>query len=399
MNLNKLFGCAALLIFSFTAWANKTDTTKNIIYVNTAFENASQCNWHIDSLGVVKIDLIYDHERSSPNRANGHWHFQVEATPGSTITVMIRNFDNIWNGRPANPITDKTNCVVSKDGVSWKVMPTERTPANELKITLTMDSDKLYFASVEPYRISDLDRMLTRIKKHKLVHIENIGRTVEGRTLEMIRIGNPNASKSVVLRARAHSWEPGGNWVVEGLIDALLNSKSADYLQRYTVYIMPMANKDGVARGRTRFNSLGMDLNRQWDKEPDSILVPEQYAFERWLKKMVAAGRKPLLAIDLHNDNNGNLHVNLPTEKNKEYTARMNKLESLLRQHTWFREGKSHVKNPGSLGEGLAARYGIDACVYEFNYDWIEGLQKDPMGADWKQLGGLLPKVFFEYFE
>lgn len=389
-----------LLLAPVIVHANFTDTSRNsIIFVNTAFENASQCNWHIDSVGMVTIDLIYDHERSSPNRANGHWHFQVEAQPGATVTVLIRNFDNIWNGRKANPITDKTNCVVSVDGINWKAVPTVRTPENELKITVTLSSGKLFFASVEPYRISDLDKTLSRIKKHKLVHIENIGRTAEGRNLEMIRIGNANASKSVVLRARAHSWEPGGNWVVEGLIDALLQSGAADYLKRYTVYIMPMANKDGVARGRTRFNVLGMDLNRQWDKEPDSVLAPEKYAFEKWLKKMVAVGRKPLLAIDLHNDNNGNLHVNLPTENNKPYTARMEKLERLLNQHTWFREGKSHVKNPGSFGEGLATRYGIDACVYEFNYDWIEGLQKDPMASDWKQLGSQLPKVFSEYFE
>ena len=162
---------------------------------------------------------------------------------------------------------------------------------------------------------------------------------------------------------------------------------------------MPMANKDGVALGRTRFNALGVDLNRKWDKEPDSLLAPEKYAFEKWLKKMIAAGNKPKLAIDLHNDNNGNLHVNLPTAANKPYSERMDKLENLLRTHTWFREGKSHVTNPGSLGEGLAARYGIDACVYEFNYDWIEGLQKDPTAQDWKQLGVNLREVFYKYFE
>jgi hypothetical protein len=46
-------------------------------YINTSFENASQLDWQIDSNGVVNIGLIYDRERSSPNRANGHWHFQV----------------------------------------------------------------------------------------------------------------------------------------------------------------------------------------------------------------------------------------------------------------------------------------------------------------------------------
>jgi len=394
------FSLFTLVSNANTGFGSPADTSRNkVIYVNTAFENASPAQWEVDSNGVVRVGLIYDHERSSPNRANGHWHFQVEAQPGSEVTIIIRNFDNIWNGMHANPITDKTNCLVSQDGKNWEVLPTRRTPDNELEVKIRFNTNKLYFASVEPYRISDLENLLKRIRGNKLVHVEHIGKTVQGRPLEMIRIGSPDAKHRVVLRARAHSWEPGGNWVVEGLVDGLLRSDADRYLKKYCVYIMPMANKDGVANGRTRFNILGVDLNRQWDKEPDPELAPEKYAFDQWLKKMVSANRKPHLAIDLHNDNYGNLHVNLPTEKNKAYSQKMDRLESLLRSHTWFREGKSHVKNPGSFGEGLLARYGVDACVYEFNYDWIEGLQKDPSAKDWKDLGTNLREVFFEYFE
>jgi hypothetical protein len=60
---------------------------KKVIYINTAFENASQLDWEVDSSGVVNISLIYDHERSSPNRANGHWHFLIEAQPGADLTL------------------------------------------------------------------------------------------------------------------------------------------------------------------------------------------------------------------------------------------------------------------------------------------------------------------------
>jgi predicted deacylase len=182
-------------------------------------------------------------------------------------------------------------------------------------------------------------------------------------------------------------------------VKSLLKNDASKYLERFTVYIMPMANKDGVARGKTRFNAKGIDLNRQWDKEPDPMLAPEKAAFENWLKQRVTTGNKPMLAIDLHNDNFGNLHVNLPTEKNRQYVANMRRLDSLLRKYTWYTEGISHVKNPGSFGEGMAARYGIDACVYEFNYDWIEGLKKDPTAKDWLQLGANLREVFYDYFK
>ena len=90
-----------------------------IQFINTSFENASPFNWEIDSSGTVIIELIYDHERSSINRANQHWHFQVQARPGSDLTFILKNFDNIWNGMKSDPISDRTPCFISTDGKNW----------------------------------------------------------------------------------------------------------------------------------------------------------------------------------------------------------------------------------------------------------------------------------------
>ncbi len=398
-----IFSALAFNLYAFTDLQNegyKADTSKHpLVYINTNFENASQLDWEVDSAGLVHVTLIYDHERSSPNRANGHWHFQVIARPGSDLTFRLRNFENIWNGMRSSPISEKTNTLISEDGKSWRVIPAQLIDKNMLQFELHMDSDKIYIASVEPYRISDLEKLLAEIKDNPRVEITQVGHTVEGRPLEIIRVGNAEAPFRIFLRARAHSWEPGGNWVVQGLIGSLLADDAARYLERYCIYIMPMTNKDGVARGRTRFNTLGKDLNREWHLPADPVLTPEKYAFEHWLQKMIDEGKKPHFAIDLHNDRGGHLHVNLPTPDNPTYTANLKRFEELLFKHTWFREGASHVKNQGSFGEGLAARFGIDACVYELNYEWIRGLNKEPLGKDWELLGKQLRDVFYEYFK
>lgn len=386
--------CASFLIFTTLIHAQT-----GVKYIHTGFENASPLDWHTDSTtGTTHISLVYDHERSSPNRANGHWHFAVEAATGTEVTLILKNFDNIWNGMSANPVTEKTSCLISEDGKHWAPIPTEFLKDNRLKIVLKMPKEKVYLASVEPYRISDLEKLKKEIGGNALVSVTDIGKTVEGRPLEIIRVGDENAPHHVFLRARAHSWEPGGNWVVQGLIRSLLRADASKYLKKYCIYVMPMANKDGVARGRTRFNMNGVDLNRQWDKPADSLLAPEKHAFESWLVKMIATGKKPDLAIDLHNDNFGNVHVNLPTSENKKYSANMKRFTDLLYKHTWFTEGPSHVKNPGSFGEAMARRFGIDACIYEFNYEWAKGLNKVPLGSDWELLGSQLRDVFLEYF-
>lgn len=367
-------------------------------FVNTAFENGSPFDWKLDSNNTIRIGLIYDHERSSVNRANGHWHFQVQAEPGTDVTIVLTNFENIWNGRLGFPVSGKTNCMVSKDGKKWSHIAGEFKDGS-LTFKVHFDTDKLFFASVEPYRISDLDRFISRIKSNPRISVSTVGKTPEGRPLEIIRVGDPNAPHAVFLRGRAHAWEPAGNWIIEGLVNSLLEKEGAKYLKKYCVYIMPMANKDGVARGRTRFNTQGVDLNRKWDAPADSVYAPEKYAFEKWLKMMIAKGKKPDLAIDLHNDQGGNVHVNLPREDNKDYTARITNFVDLLYKHTWFTEGPSHVENPGSFGEGMTRRFNIDAVVYEFNYEWAEGLKKVPMGADWMKLGTELREVFYLYFE
>src|SRR6476659_6281306 len=127
--------------------SSQDSNRKALRFINTAFENASQLDWEVDSAGVVILSLIYDHERSSPNRAADHWYFQIQAEPGSDLTLILQNFDNIWNGRKAIPVSDSTNCLISEDGISWTAIPTDFITGNRLKFQVHMNSDKLYVAS------------------------------------------------------------------------------------------------------------------------------------------------------------------------------------------------------------------------------------------------------------
>jgi hypothetical protein len=292
---------------------------------------------------------------------------------------------------------------VSEDGKEWKPVALEGLAGNRVRLVVEMPGPRLYVARVEPYRLSDLDRMLSSIRTNPLVEISPIGKTFEGRTLEIIRVGRTQAKYRVFVRARAHPWESGGNWVVEGLIQRLLRDDglARECLERYSLYILPMANKDGVARGRTRFNLQGKDLNRDWDKPADPRLSPENYALEQWLEGMVHSGLRPDLALELHNDGAGSLHVSrCPVPDLDRYLKRMATLESLLRRDTWFTEGSTSeaFRNAGTLGEGWLQRYQIDAAVHEFNCNWIAGLKDYPSALHWKTYGEQLATVFYEYF-
>jgi len=369
-------------------------------YLSTGFENASPLDWEAADDGTVHVAMIYDHERESPNRAVLHWHFQLQGDPGTEVRLVLRNFDNIWNGRPGCPIKDETQCALSEDGKTWRTVAGHKLKGNRLEVKVRLETNGLYVARIEPYRISDTERLLDRIRDHALARVETIGQTVEGRKLAVVSVGRPDAPNHVLLRARAHPWETGGNWLLEGLIEGMLADDAPPCLDTYCLHALPMANKDGVARGGSRFNMQGKDLNRNWDRPADPTLAPENRALEGWIERAIESGRRPGLAIDIHNDSGGKMHVSRPAKDAEPYLANMAKLEELLRRHTWFTEGSTdpNFRNPGSFGEGLYSRYGIDACVLELNCNWAAGLQKPPLGADWRLFGRQMREAFREYF-
>jgi len=382
---------------------SRQDPAAALDFIDTGIENGSPL-WYEIVDNVIRLNLIYDHERSSPNRAAGHIHFMLHARPASSFTLEFRNLDNVWNGQPGSVAGELKSVAISDDGKRWRTVPTNSLPGNRVQLRVTMTGSRLYVARMEPYRLSDLDRLLETVRSHRLVRIEPIGQTVAGRQLEIIRIGDPAAPHRVFVRARAHPWEAGSNWVAQGLIDRLLadDEESKRFLRVYNVSVLPMANKDGVARGATRFNLRGMDLNRNWDKPADPELSPENTALERWLESEISAGRKPQLALELHNDGNGLLHISRPPiPLLEQHLSRMKTLEALLRRHTWFTEGTTSpaFRNSGTLGDGWLLRYGIDAAVHEFNCNWIEGLKQPSSSTHWREYGAGLARVFYDYFE
>ena len=381
----------------------KTEAAQGLEFIDTSFENASPLAYEVVD-GVVRVNLQYDHERGSPNRAAGHIHFLVHAKPGSKLIFEFRNLDNVWNGQPASVAGELKSLSLSEDGRTWRAVETQGLPGNRVQLHVEMTSPRLYVARIEPYRLSDLERLVRGVPAGPRVQVTHIGKTVGGRDLEILRIGDPMlAPYRVFVRARAHPWESGSSWVAHGLIQRLLrgDAEAQRFLRVYTLYILPMANKDGVALGRTRFNLLGQDLNRNWDKPADAELSPENAALEAWLQSMLKAGRPPNLAIELHNDGGGLLHISRPPVPRLErHLARMALFEQLLRDNTWFTEGSTTAafRNSGTLGDGWLQRFGIDAVVHELNCNWIEGVRERPTARHWIEYGEQLALVLRDYF-
>jgi hypothetical protein len=377
------------------------------LFIDTFFENASPLRWEQSGPDTVDLDLVPDHERWSPNCQMTHWHFRICVRPavvGSTLRVRFRPVAGCWNGHPGPALKrDPLTSVVSADGRAWQVLPMQTSPdegfAKEMRVPLL--GPCTHVAHLVPYDDSHLQTTLSELRGHPDVRVCPIGATVEGRALELVEIGAPAAPGQALLRARAHPWETGGSWVLEGLMRQMVSPAAAGIRRRLCVCLLPMANKDGVARGLSRFTVTGFDLNRGWiaGQPHDPALCPENACLQSWLSDRQRQGRLPRLAICLHNDDGGNLHLSHPARDAEGYARRMKRFEELLRALTWFSEGPAHAGsvNAGTFGEGLCDIYGIDALIYELRACFAAGLGRTPMPADWQGLGRDLAFVLDRY--
>ena len=101
--------------------------------------------------------------------------------PGASLTLEFRNLDNVWNGQPGSVAGELKTVAISEDGKAWRTVPTDSLPGNRVQLRVTLTGPRLHVARMEPYRLSDLSRLLDTIRAHRLVRVEPIGQTVAGR--------------------------------------------------------------------------------------------------------------------------------------------------------------------------------------------------------------------------
>jgi protein MpaA len=85
--------------------------------------------------------------------------------------------------------------------------------------------------------------------------VERLGRSVEGRAINAVRIGDPAAPRKVLVVGSVHGDEPAGRGIVDVLRAGGVAPAGAELL------LVRNLNPDGLQR-RTRQNARGVDLNR-----------------------------------------------------------------------------------------------------------------------------------------
>ncbi|MGE5622323.1 MAG: M14-type cytosolic carboxypeptidase, partial [Bacillota bacterium] len=188
--------------------------------------------------------------------------------------------------------------VASYDRENWFRVPTSYD-GQVLTIRHVPQRDSVYYAYFEPYSWERHLRLLGKVDSVPFAQVENLGSTVDGRDLDLAVIGKPGAAKKVWVIARQHPGETMAEWLVEGMIDALLdraNPLARRLLQDTVFYIVPNMNPDGSVRGNLRTNAAGANLNREW-VEPSMERSPEVFLVKNRIHETGCD-----LFLDIHGD-------------------------------------------------------------------------------------------------
>ena len=224
---------------------------------------------HYDPLNPIDTDLA----------ANANWYcFRISGAAG--IFFHIEMPSNVTYGAS-----------YSYDGEQWSHLSGSESDRHNINKRFARDT--VYIALYKPYTYSYLQERLQDWASRPCVTLDTIGFSHEGRPLQMLHITDPDVPQEqkalMWMHGRTHPSESPGSYVLDGLVDYLTSDteESAGLRRRIDAYILPFSNPDGVAKGLSRSNALGVNQEINFGRSDDSTVV-EVRAIKQMFSKLTA---------------------------------------------------------------------------------------------------------------
>lgn len=239
-----------------------------------------------------QIDL---HIRKDSNSDFAQWFFfRVSGVAKQACTLRFLNLQ-----QTAYPGGWKDYRVVaSYDLKNWFRVDT--VYENEIMtVTHTPEHDSVYYAYFEPYSWQRHQETVARFAALPNVSHHNLGATLDGREMDLLVLGNPEAKRNIWFIGRQHPGESMAEWFIEGMLESLLNRANPIgrlLLENARFYVVPNMNPDGSVRGNLRTNASGANLNREW-MTPSMAASPEVFLVKN---KILETGCD--MFFDIHGD-------------------------------------------------------------------------------------------------
>jgi len=222
-----------------------------------------------------------------------YWfRFKLSGVGGMSITL---NIDHFQNPRP----------VISLDGKKWRRLTSMEAPSGS-KIILSLDSgqNNAELAFFYPSGVEETyDRVQEYVNRCDSATSKVLGQSFQGRDMVLVTATDPefpdDAKHRVWMHSRAHAGEATGTLAMLGFLDAVTtDSLVGRHLRRYCIFnVLPLQNVDGVFLGHTRWDSQGIDPERQWG---NPSRIPETENIQKAVDEFME-GENPIeVALNMH---------------------------------------------------------------------------------------------------
>lgn len=273
-------------------------TAAKALSINTDFEGSNLETWEEVEPGVLDVTI----RRDTASRGYRWYSFRVEGAEGREIRVNINNA----GGASAAGAWSFNQPVLSSDGgETWGRIADARYAGGVFSFTWTVQSDSDWVALVPPYSFQRWLDLVEETSSDHRVEAEIIGESLQGRPVHLLTVTSgdtPAEEKPAVwVTARVHPAETGSSWQTEGLLEWLLSDdpQAVGLLEKSAFHIVGVLNPDGVVLGNYRMDTLGQNLNREWDND-DPAKAPTIIATKERMRSFHEAGGEILVFFDLH---------------------------------------------------------------------------------------------------
>jgi hypothetical protein len=268
----------------------KTSATIQGIFFDSDYDNGSIQD--IVGAGTNTFNCTLFTEDGEIGTSKYHFRFKMTGVAGRTITL---NIDHSNNPRP----------FVSLDGVIWRRTTSTEAPTNS-RLVLSFGATENFaeVAFFDPLGYAEVNNQVNKIVDSGVGATTGVlGLSYQGRPMWLVTVTDnavpATGKRRIWVHARVHSGEITASHVMLGILEKTTeDSAEGRRLRQNCIFnIVPTQNCDGVYLGLTRWDSQGIDPERQWDNPSRIPEVANMKAAIDWFM----AGANPIgVALNLH---------------------------------------------------------------------------------------------------
>ncbi len=209
------------------------------------------------------------------------FYFHLSGIQADAVTCTMVNPAECLGGmksyRAARP-------VYSHDGMTWfrATSACIDEQREEFRFCIPTPHTDVWVAHCYPYTLTDVYAFVDRVAGSAHAHAELLCKSKGGRDVPLLRIGE-GMDRFIWLCARSHAAETPGAFVLEGIVNRLLqDAPEPSYIRdTTTVYVVPAIDPDGVYSGAYGKDQTPVDFNRDYvgpSVHPEVAAVRERVA-------------------------------------------------------------------------------------------------------------------------